>query len=338
LLAPRRWHQAIHFTNGAKLRRVSITLTQLRSFLAVMRGGSVTAAADELVVTQPSVSAAVAALSRELGAPVTEREGRGIRPTAAGMAFAPFAADVIGLLEEGRRAAREAAHLADRRLRLAAVTTAAESFVPPLMRAFGVDNDEIGLTLAVGNREQVLDLVLDHHADVAIGGRPPRDPRIESIAILPNEFVLISSPEDERADGTTIDVSELERRVWLLREPGSGTRVVNEEYLAAAGLEPQTLTLGSNGAIKQAARAGLGVSFISRAAVALELEAGLLSALPVRHRPATRRWYAMCSTVGPQRAAVDRFMAFATSPQARDALKDAGGLTNGQSAKAVRAT
>jgi LysR family transcriptional regulator, low CO2-responsive transcriptional regulator len=305
---------------------VSITLTQLRSFLAVMRGGSVTAAADELVVTQPSVSAAVAALSRELGTPVTEREGRGIRPTAAGNAFAPFAADVIGLLEEGRRAAREAAHLADRRLRLAAVTTAAESFVPPLMRAFGVGNDEIGLTLAVGNREHVLDLVLDHRADVAIGGRPPRDPRIGATAILPNEFVLITYPEDHHATGGTVDAAELERRVWLLREPGSGTRAVNEEFLASAGLEPETLTLGSNGAIKQAARAGIGVAFISRAAVALELDAGLLAALPVRHRPATRRWYAMCSTVGPQRAAVERFMTFAASAEAREALADVSGL------------
>jgi DNA-binding transcriptional LysR family regulator len=305
---------------------MSITLTQLRSFLAVMRGGSVTAAADELVVTQPSVSAAVAALSRELGTPVTEREGRGIRPTAAGTAFAPFAADVIGLLEEGRRAAREAAHLADRRLRLAAVTTAAESFVPPLMRAFSESYEEIGLTLAVGNREQVIDLVLDHRADVAIGGRPPRDPRVQASAILPNDFVLITSPDDSHASGAAVDTAELERRVWLLREPGSGTRIVNEEFLASAALEPQTLTLGSNGAIKQAARAGIGVAFISRAAVALELEHGVLAALPVRHRPAPRRWYAMCSTVGPRRAAVERFMTFAASPGARETLSRAAGL------------
>ena len=309
----------------SKVRLVSITLTQLRSFLAVMRGGSVTAAADELVVTQPSVSAAVAALSRELGTPVTEREGRGIRPTAAGNAFAPFAADVIGLLEEGRRAAREAAHLADRRLRLAAVTTAAESFVPPLMRAFAQSHDSIGMTLAVGNREQVLDLVLDHRADVAIGGRPPRDPRVHATPILTNDFVLITSPEDPHATGGTVDSAELERRVWLLRESGSGTRIVNEEFLASSALEPQTLTLGSNGAIKQAARAGLGIAFISRAAVALELDHGLLASLPVRHRPASRRWYAMCSTVGPRRAAVERFMAFAASPETREALGDNAG-------------
>jgi DNA-binding transcriptional LysR family regulator len=121
-----------------------------------------------------------------------------------------------------------------------------------------------------------------------------------------------------------------------LREQGSGTRVVNEEFLTAASLNPQTLTLGSNGAIKQAARAGIGVSFISRAAVALELEHGLLAALPVRHRPAARRWYAMCSTVGPRRAAVERFMAFASSPVARETLADSSGLVASPSKTPVR--
>ena len=286
-----------------------------------MRGGSVTAAADELVVTQPSVSAAVAALSRELGTPVTEREGRGIRPTAAGTAFAPFAADVIGLLEEGRRAAREAAHLADRRLRLAAVTTAAESFVPPLMRVFGQSNEGIGLTLAVGNREQVLDLVLDHRADVAIGGRPPRDPRIQSTPILVNEFVLITAPDDPHVAPTARSTPPSSSGASgccasRARARGSSTRSSSPP----PALEPQTLTLGSNGAIKQAARAGIGVAFISKAAVELELEAGLLAPLPVRNRPAARRWYAMCSTVGPRRAAVERFMSFVASSEAREAL------------------
>jgi DNA-binding transcriptional LysR family regulator len=281
-----------------------------------MRGGSVTAAADELVVTQPSVSAAVAALSRELGTPLTEREGRGIRPTDAGAAFAPFAADVIGLLDEGRRAAREAAGLADRRLRLAAVTTAAESFVPPLMRAFSSEHPEIGMTLAVGNRQQVLDLVLAHRADIAIGGRPPTDPRIEATAILPNEFVLIIAPDDPLASGDPVSIEQLERRVWLLREPGSGTLSVNEDYLASSGLAPETLQLGSNGAIKQAARAGIGIAFISRYAVEFELEAGLLAAVPIDNPPTPRRWFAMCSTIGPQRPSVDQFMLFAASSSA----------------------
>ena len=153
---------------------MSITLTQLRSFLAVVRTGSVTGAADELVVTQPSVSAAVAALSRELGVPLTERVGRTIRPTAAGAVFAPYASDVIGVLEKGRTAAREAAAVSQRQVRIAAVTTAAEHIVPPLMQAFAAAPSR---RRAHGGGRQprvIFDRAADHIADVAIGGRRRR--------------------------------------------------------------------------------------------------------------------------------------------------------------------
>jgi DNA-binding transcriptional LysR family regulator len=292
---------------------VSITLTQLRSFLAVMRTGSVTSAADELVVTQPSVSAAITALSHELGTPLLERSGRGVRPTAAGRAFTPFATDVIGLLEKGRQAAGEAATSAERVLRIAAVTTAAESFVPALMRAFSLSHPDVRLALSVGNRSQVIDLLISHQADVAFGGRPPGDPRIEARAFRPNELVLISAPDDPLAGEAPVGPPELNGRTWLLREPESGTRSANEDFLAAFDLDAETLTVGSNGAIREAARLGLGISFLSRDAVESDLHAGRLSEISVRPGPAAREWHVMSSSVGPPRPLVDAFMRFVTA-------------------------
>lgn len=289
---------------------MSVTLTQLRSFLAVVRTGSVTAAADELVVTQPSISAAVTALAGELGTPLLERDGRGIRPTAGGTAFAPYAADVIGLLDEGRRAAQEAADPAERTLRIAAVTTAAESFVPELMHRFRTLRPDIGLTLSVGNRGQVWELVLQHDVDVGFGGRPPRDGRLEAHAFRDNALVLIAAADDPLAGGGPVAFDDLRGRPWLLREPGSGTRAVNEEFLAGAALDAPTLTVGSNGAIKQAARAGLGISFVSLDAVAAEVEAGLLGAIDVTPGPVLRQWHVIRSRVGPARPIVDEFVAF----------------------------
>ena len=115
---------------------MAVTLTQLSAFLTVVRHGSVTAAAEELFVTQPSVSAAVAALEREVGVKLLERDGRGLRPTDAGTAFAPYAAHVLGLLEQGGRAAREAAEGGRTMLRISAVTSAGDHVVPQLIRAF----------------------------------------------------------------------------------------------------------------------------------------------------------------------------------------------------------
>ena len=300
---------------------MSITLTQLRSFLAVVRGGSVTAAAEALVVTQPSVSAAVAALSREVGVALLERDGRGVRPTAAGREFATYAADVIGLLDEGTRVAHEADAGAAPTLAIAAVTTAAESFVPPLMEAFAAAHPHVSLALEVGNRDQVLALVLGHEADVAIGGRPPAGAPVDARPFARNEQVLITRADDPLARLRRSRRQELAGCRFLLRERGSGTRLVNEEFLAAAGIDVPTMTLGSNGAIKQAARAGLGVSFVSRASVATELAAGLLGAIAVVPGPPARDWFALRSTVGPDRPVAAAFLAFITSRAARAVLE-----------------
>jgi DNA-binding transcriptional LysR family regulator len=279
--------------------------------LAVIRGGSVTAAADELVVTQPSVSSALGGLARELGCDLFERAGRGIRLTASGEAFAPYAADVIGLLEQGRQAAREAADVVERKLQIIAVTTAAESFVPALMRAFSVRHPGIELTLAVGNRQEVLARVLSHSVDVAITGMPPPDDRLVAEFLSDNEITCITAPDDPAAAGGLVTAAKLAGRAWLLREEGSGTRRLNEQFLADHGLHPRTLTLGSNGAIKQAARAGLGVSLLSRATVEAELAAGRLAELRLSDRPAKRSWFVLRSAVGPVRTSVEMFVSFA---------------------------
>ena len=105
-----------------------------------------------------------------------------------------------------------------------------------------------------------------------------------------------------------MDAAELAGRTWLMREPGSGTRAVNDEFLAAHELAVELLTVGSNGAIRQAARAGLGVSLVSRDAVADELEAGLLGRIPIA-APRARMWHLMWPATGPRRATVDAFIA-----------------------------
>ena len=299
---------------------MAVTLTQLTAFLTVVRRGSVTAAAEELVVTQPSVSAAVSALERELGVTLTERAGRTLRPTAAGAAYARYAADVLGLLEEGARAAREAAGHETHSLRVSAVTTAGEHLAPQLIQAFREGRPELEISLDVGNRERVFRRVLDHEADVAITGRIPPDAELMGKDFADNEFALVTAPGDPLAKRPWVAVEELAGRPWLLREPGSGTRTLCEEWLAGWGIEPKLLTLGSNGAIKQAARTGLGVALQSRAAVELELELGLLDTISPRGGLPRRRWHVVRSAVGPVRPEVEAFMAFCASPAARHVL------------------
>jgi LysR family transcriptional regulator, low CO2-responsive transcriptional regulator len=299
---------------------MAVTVTQLVAFLTVARRGSVTAAAEELVVTQPSVSAAISALQRELRVTLMERRGRNLCPTAAGAAYLPYAADVLGLLEQGARAAREAGADTQRTLRIGAVTTAGEHLVAPLLRTFREAYSDLEIALHVGNREEVFQRLVEHEVDVAITGRLPEGLRLHGRPFAPNEFVLITAPGDPLAKGRPVAVEELGRRPWLLREPGSGTRTLCEEYLAGHDLRPQVLTLGSNGAIKQAVALGLGVALQSRYAVQLELELGLLATIRVRGGLPRRAWYVVRSSVGPVRKEVAAFMEFAESRAAQHAL------------------
>jgi DNA-binding transcriptional LysR family regulator len=299
---------------------MAVTLTQLIAFLTVVRRGSVTAAAEELVVTQPSVSAALAALERELGVQLTERAGRTLTPTAAGRAYLPYATDVIGLLERGRRTAHEAAGSSRRSLRVSAVTTAGEHLAPLLIQAFREHHPELDVSLDVGNRATVFGGLADRRVDVAISGRVPADGRLRGEPFAENEIVLVTAAGDRLARRRWVAPEELGGRAWLLRESGSGTRAMCEEWLAGNGLAPEILTLGSNGAIKQAARVGLGVALISRVAVALELEHGLLEVIRVRGGLPRRSWFVVRPAEGPADDAVDRFVAFVQSAAARRAL------------------
>jgi LysR family transcriptional regulator, low CO2-responsive transcriptional regulator len=299
---------------------VAVTLTQLTAFLAVVRCGSVTGAAEELVVTQPSVSAAVAALEREVGVKLIERAGRGVRPTPAGEEYARYATHAIGLLGEGAEVAGRVAEQDGLRLRVSAVLTAGEHLLPPLLRGFREHRPELDISLHVANRGEVFRRLAAHDVDVAVAGRAPEDGDFEAVAFADNDFVLVTAPGDPLAKRSSVEPEELAATPWLVREPGSGTRRLVESYLAAQRIDPPLLTLGSNGAITNAARVGLGIAMQSRVSVQLELDLGRLATLAPRGGLPRRSWYVVRSAVGPPREAVDDFVEYVRSSAAQRAL------------------
>jgi DNA-binding transcriptional LysR family regulator len=292
-----------------------ITLAQLRSFLAVRSVGSVHAAADQLLVSQPTVSAAIAALGHELGVALIERHGRGVRLTDAGEAFAPYAARALGVLEQGRSAAREAARPGHSRIRLAAVNTAGEYLAPALIRAYREVRPGSSILLEVGNRASVFERLESRRADIGIGGRPSGR-ALAGYPFFGNELIVVGREMP----------ADLASTPWLLRSEGSGTRLATEHLLADLGLgsagagAPELLTLGSNGAIKQGLAIGLGVTLISRLAVARELRDGVLCEIPVPGTPLDRPWFVLLAAAGPRRPAVTEFAEFLRSNQARQVI------------------
>ena len=294
-----------------------ITLAQLRSFLAVRNAGSVRAAAGQLLVSQPTVSAALAALGHELGVALVERHGRGVRLTDSGEAFAPYAAQALGMIEQGRSAAHEAAQPGQSRIRLAAVNTAGEYVAPALIRAYRQVRPGISILLEVGNRASVFERLESRRADIGIGGRP-LGRAMAGFPFFGNELIVVG--REIPADLASVP--------WLLRGEGSGTRLATERLLADLGLGsagaggPELLTLGSNGAIKQGLVVGLGITLIARLAVARELRDGILCEIPVPGTPLSRPWFVLLATTGPRRPAVTEFAEFLRSDQVRHAIDE----------------
>jgi DNA-binding transcriptional LysR family regulator len=300
-----------------------VTLNQLRTFLAVAERGSVRAAAEELVVTQAAVSASLAALQKSLGVGLVAPEGRGLRLTDAGTAYAGYARRILGLLDEAGRAAAAASDPERSELRIAAVTTAAEQIVPGILGGFRRDHPRTGVRLEAGNRDRVRALLDHHHVDLVLGGRPEPGWEVAVLAVRPHELVVVAAPElaatamgpglgggratDDGAGGTADGpaglLAWLARQTWLLREPGSGTRASTEALLADLDIAPLTLMVGSNVAIRESARVGLGVTLVSRDAVAAELARGALAEIAVPGTPLHRDWYLVGNPGGQPPAA-----------------------------------
>jgi DNA-binding transcriptional LysR family regulator len=265
----------------------------------VAETGSVRAAAEHLVVTQAAVSASLAAMQRSLGLQLIQPDGRGLRLTSAGEEYAVYAHRVLGLLDEARLAAAAAADPERGELRIAAVTTAAEQIVPGLLSGFRQRHPHTGVLLEAGNRDRVRTLLERHRVDLALAGRPEPGWDVRVHAVRPHQLVVVSSPElaaESAAAGSAESGAAgmlrwLSRQPWLLREPGSGTRLSTEALLADLDITPPTLTVGSNGAIRESAAVGLGVTLVSRDAAAQELASGRLAEIRVPGTPLHRDWY-----------------------------------------------
>lgn len=296
-----------------------MTLTQLRTFLAVAEHQSVRAAADRLLVAQPSVSAAVGSLERELGVALVARHGRGLRLTPAGSAFAANVRQSLGQLDRGIRLARALGLPGGGEVRVAAVTTAAEQLLLPLIAAFTRQHGHARVQVDVGNRTTVWEALRSHEADLVVAGRPPEDAPALVLGTAANTLVLVGPPGGQ--DGRPLSTS-----TWLLREEGSGTRQATEELLGSLGLRPATMILGSNGAIERAVAEGLGVALVPLASVRAAITAGSISVIECPGTPAERPWHLVChhnDRLGPTPALLARQL---TEHGAGFALTEEGSL------------
>ena len=299
-----------------RLRRLArIPPQQLRAFEAVARLGSVTGAAAELHVTQPTVSVQLRELAAAIGEPLLEPSGRRLRLTQAGESLQQTVGELTACWARFDATLAEIHGLLRGRLRIAAVTTA-EYFVPDLVGPFAAAHPGVEIELAVENRDRVIERLERAVDDLAVMMLPPAGLPLERVPFLDNPLVVIA-PQGHRLAGRRLRLAQLANERWLMREPGSGTRLAAEEHFAAAGFVPQVaMSLGSNEAIKHAVAAGLGIAVVSQLAVQLPSLAVPvptsrgLAILDVARFPIRRRWSVVWRRDQSLTVAARRFVAY----------------------------
>ena len=267
------------------------TLRQLEVFEAIARLGSFTRAAEELFLTQPTVSMQIKKLADAVGMPLFEQVGKKVYLTDAGRALHVFTRELLDHFARFEMTLADMKGLKQGTLRLAVVTTA-KYFAPRLLGPFCQEYPGIDVSLKVSNRERILERLAENQDDLYILGQPPEE--IDAVAepFLDNPLVVLAPAKHPLTGKKRIPLARLAEEPFLLREPGSGTRKALERLLADHGLSIKVrMELGSNEAIKQAIVGGLGVSVLSRHTLALDAPMGQLAILDVAGFPIERQWY-----------------------------------------------
>ncbi|PSB32518.1 LysR family transcriptional regulator [Chlorogloea sp. CCALA 695] len=267
------------------------TLHQLKVFEEVARSGSFTKAAEEMFLSQPTVSQQIKQLTKAVGIPLFEQIGKRIYLTDAGKEVLSVCKDISEKMSQLEMTLADLKGLKQGNLRLAVITTA-KYFVPRLLGQFRHRYPGIKIALQVTNRKQVLDRLSENVDDLYILGQPPEGLDINLRPILENALVAIAPSDHPLAGEKNIPLQRLAQEPFIIREAGSGTRMAVEQFFAENRVEMNVeMEIGSNEAIKHAIVGGLGISVLSRHVLALEGTKGPLTILDVEGFPIQRHWY-----------------------------------------------
>lgn len=269
------------------------TLHQLKIFDAVARHMSFARAAEELYLTPPALSIQVKQLAEIIGQPLFEQIGKKISLTAAGELSWATCRDVLNRLEQLTQELAALQGMEKGTLKLATLATV-KYFIPRLLGDFCMKHPGIDTILFMGNRESLLERLARNQDDLYILGQPPEHMNVVTEPFADNLLVVVASPNHPLAKEKDIDPSRLQDVPFIMREPGSGTRLAFEKFFEQQGIvfKPR-MELGSNEAVKQVVAGGLGVAVLSASTLRAELTSGELTILDIRGLPLKRKWYAV---------------------------------------------
>ena len=270
-----------------------VTLRQLQIFEAIGRLKNFSRVAEELFLTQSTVSTQIKHLTELVGMPLVEVVGRKTYLTQAGEILHHACQDVINRLDNAEMAFADLQGIKTGTLKLSVISTA-KYFAPEVLGKFWQQYPGIEVSLEVNNKENILQRLINNEDDLYIlGHNPPKDLDIHSIAFASNPIYVMASKEHPLAkENKRVSLKQLNEYPLIFREPGSGIRDVIEKLFATKGLKPNVrMILSNNEAIKHALIGQLGISVLSLHTILLEGENGPIALLNVEGFPVQRKWH-----------------------------------------------
>jgi len=270
-----------------------VDIHQLRIFASVYKNKSFSRASEELYLTQPTVSDHIKALEEEFGCRLFDRLGRSILATKEAEALYSHALEIIEKADKVKDIIGRFKKEPSGELVLGASTIPGTYLLPPVMAAFRNRYPSISFQIIIGDSREIVDKVLAHDLLLGIVGSKPSNEQIVHIPLAEDELIVVAAPSFS-ASGS-ISVKELSAQPFVLREEGSGTRTEIEKIFLEHGVSIDSIKVtglfGSTDAIKQAVKAGLGVSILSRLSVRDELKHKVLKEIRVSGLQMKRNFY-----------------------------------------------
>ncbi|MGV6811864.1 MAG: LysR substrate-binding domain-containing protein [Brevirhabdus sp.] len=271
----------------------AITFKQLRALSAIRSHKTITDAAEMLGLTPPAVHTQLKGLSSNLDANVIERDRSGaIRITDVGFRVLDAIDQIDSAIENCMQDVKALRDGFAGVVSLGVISTG-KYFAPRLVAQLKREYPDISVVMKVGNREEMISALRNGSVQLAIMGRPPREPRVISESLGPHPHVVIASADHPLSRYGRVTPEQILEQPILTREEGSGTRILMVRYLdrIGDGKPYEAIELGSNETIKQAVIAGLGIALISQHTVSEELRSGRLVALRAQGLPIERHWH-----------------------------------------------
>jgi molybdate transport repressor ModE-like protein len=270
--------------------------TRMRLIVEIGRRGSLSAAAEAIGIGQPSASQHLRLLEAAAGQRLVERSGRGSRLTEAGRVVAAKAAQALQLLGSAEEDLAALAGLRTGTIHVGASTAPGVYLLPDTLGCFRREHPGVTIEVEIASSRKILARLIASRVQIAIVGTEDVDERVRLLPFLDDEIVGIAKPGTLPLRKDTLDPELLTRLLLLCREPGSASRALADAALARAGVEPMSRwELGSSEAIKRAAREGLGIAFLSRYAVAEEVERGELESFRLAGAPPLTRRFSVAT-------------------------------------------